>query len=167
MSRKSRTSFLEEGVELLVRHFGMEQVQTALAKVAKTQISPANGDAQRPSLAREQQTPSNITDDLEELREKDPEKYALLAEFYVHLKDGSVLPEPQDIRQFADLVGLKDIGGKARRYMVPKLVRFLIDQPIERLKSDIHKATDISEQQRQQGFSILTDKLLSDINGRQ
>jgi hypothetical protein len=59
-----------------------------------------------------------------------------------------------------------EIAGKSRKVMIPDLMRFLVEQPIERLQADIKTAASISEQQRQQGFSVLTDKLLGDINGK-
>jgi len=86
----------------------------------------------------------------------------LLSEFLGHLKNREILPESQDIRLFAQLIGLKDIGGKSRRDMIPALMRFLLEQPTERLRIDLQNAANISEQQRQQGFSVLTDKLLGE-----
>jgi hypothetical protein len=39
---------------------------------------------------------------------------------------------------------------------------FLLDIPLERLGSNIQSADAISDQQRQKGFSVLTDKLLGE-----
>ena len=50
--------------------------------------------------------------------------------------------------------------GKSRKDLLPKLIRFLMEQPIERLQVHINSAPTVSEEQRQQGFSVLTDKLL-------
>ncbi len=41
-------------------------------------------------------------------------------------------------------------------------MRFLFERPIERLQVDIETAPNVSEQQRQKGFSIITDKLLGE-----
>jgi len=98
---------------------------------------------------------------LESIRESTPEKHHLLTEFFNLLKDRQILPESQDIKHFAQLVGLKNISGKSRKDMIPKLMHFLLEQPIERLRGDIHSARNISEVQRQKGFSILTEKLVS------
>ena len=70
------------------------------------------------------------------------------------------MPESQDIRHFVQLIGLKEIAGKSRKDMIATLMRFLVEQPTERLQFDIDKAANVSEQQRQRGFSVLTDKLL-------
>jgi RNA polymerase-interacting CarD/CdnL/TRCF family regulator len=98
---------------------------------------------------------------LELIQSSDPEKYRLLKEFHARLQDRKTLPESQDIRQFAQLVGLKEIHGKSRKDMIPTLMRFLLERATDRLRTEIPRADDISEQQRQEGFSILTDKLLS------
>jgi hypothetical protein len=83
-----------------------------------------------------------------------------LSGFIVHLKGRQVLPESQDIRHFAQIIGLKEISGKSREDMISKLIPFLMEQPLEKLRSDVESANNISEQQRQMGFSLLTDKLL-------
>jgi hypothetical protein len=72
------------------------------------------------------------------------------------------LPDSQDIRFFAHIIGLKEISGKSRKDMIPKLMRFLFAQSTEQIKKNIERAATVSEQQRQQGFSVLTDKLLGD-----
>ncbi len=162
MSRKSRSSFLEEGVRLLVEYFGVDKVRAALAKVSNGGLATSERQGDRRSTESSRQPTPSMTSMLEQLRLNDEQKHHLLADFYAHLKDRKVLPESQDIRHFAQLIGLKEIGGKSRKDMLPRLMRFLLDQPTERLKADIDTAGSVSEQQRQQGFSVLTDKLMGD-----
>ncbi len=88
----------------------------------------------------------------------------MLSEFLQRLKARQILPESQDIRFFAQQVGLKEIGGKSRKDVVPKLMYFLIEQPVERLRIDLQTAGNISEEQRQMGFSVLTDSYLVSID---
>jgi hypothetical protein len=160
MTSKRKAPFVEEAVKLLVQHFGAQRVSAALAKASRELVvspdAPALGVVMRPSNA----TFPNIQIALEQLRLKNQEKHSLLEKFYVQLRAKTVLPESQDIRQFAQIVGLKDIRGKARKDLVPQLMRFLLEQPVDRLQGDLKQAATISEQQRQQGFSVLTDKLL-------
>lgn len=99
---------------------------------------------------------------LELIRETDAEKHRLLSDFWVQLRERKILPESQDIRHFAQLVGLKQVNGKSRKEVIPPLMYFLLEQPTERLKTSIASAGEISEQQRQRGFSLLTDKLLGE-----
>ncbi len=72
------------------------------------------------------------------------------------------MPESQDIRFFAQIISLKEITGKSRKDMIPTLMRFLLEQSTEQLEDYVKKAINVSEEQRQQGFSVLTDKLLGD-----
>jgi len=165
MSRKSRSSFLEEEVRLLVQYFGVDKVRTALSKVSNGVVAVLERQSRCQPAEPDRQAKPSITSMLEQLRQRDEEKHRLLVGFYIQLKDMRVLPESQDIRHFAQVVGLKEIAGKSRKVMIPNLIRFLVEQPTERLRVDIETASNISEQQRQQGFSVLTDKLLGDKKG--
>jgi hypothetical protein len=162
MNRKSPASFLEDMLGVLVQHFGIERVQAVLTKISNTGVELLRHQPQRPRIRAGQPINPSITIMLEELRQKDATKYRILKAFYADLKDRKVLPESQDIRQFAQLIGLKEIRGKSRKDLLPRLMRFLLEQPTERLRLDVERAATVSEQQRQQGFSVLTDKLLGD-----
>lgn len=162
MSRKSRSSFLEEQVRLLVQYFGVDKVWTALSKVSNGAVETPKRQSRRQPAEPDRQAKPNVTSMLKQLRQMDEEKHRLLVDFYTKLKDKKVLPETQDIRHFAQLIGLKEIAGKSRNGMIPKLMRFLVAHSTERLHVDIETAANISEEQRQQGFSVLTDKLLGD-----
>lgn len=166
MSRKSMSSFLEEAVWLLVQYFGVDRVRAALVKVSNGTVEASDGRPRRRSSNPDHQANPSVIATLEQLRQKDEEKHRLLTDFYTHLKDRKVLPESQDIRHFAQIIGLKEIGGKSRKDMIPSLMRFLLEQPTQRLQVDIETAASVSEQQRQQGFSVLTDKLLGDKGGK-
>lgn len=160
MSKSRKSSLLEDSVTLLVRHFGVERVHRALEKasVGSGYVTQQNTKTSR-SLHRAPSAPP-VVNALKSVRESDPERHRLLDQFYENLKTRSVLPQAQDIRHFAQQVGLKEIRGKSRRDMIPPLMRFMLDRPLERLKIDLQSAKSISEAQRQQGFSILADKLL-------
>ncbi|HJX09854.1 MAG TPA: hypothetical protein VJ733_05075 [Candidatus Binatia bacterium] len=160
MTRKSRQSLVDEAIGLLVKHFGVDRVRAALAKASSGAVGAFEGQPRRGLRRPDLQASPTVTSMLEQIRQKDEEKYRLLAGFYAQLKDRRVLPESQDIRHFAQLIGLKEISGKSRKDMVPRLMRFLLDQPTERVQVHIETAPNVSEQQRQKGFSVLTDKLL-------
>ncbi len=161
MKGYSRSSFLEEFMELLVRNFGSERVQAALTKVSgksdlRAQSAPAGITSKRPSKSAR----PTVASLLEAIITSDPERHRLLSEFHTHLRAASILPEAQDIRHFAQIAGLKEIDGKARKEMIPALMLFLIEKSTEWLRKTLPMADSISEQQRQRSFSILTDKLL-------
>jgi len=159
MSHSSRSRLLQEQVELLVRHFGAQSVRSVVERLS------ANGDQDREiirhrSVLYRKPAQPTVVQTLELIRRTDPEKHRLLNEFLLRLRDREVLPESQDIRYFAQLVGLKDIRGRSRKDMIPPLMRFLAELPAERLRLDLRRADNISEQQRREGYSVLTDKLL-------
>ena len=162
MSYSREKSFLEDALSVLIQHFGIGNVQSALAKVVIADDQPTQKLPRR-SLSYAPKSPhSTVPNALKLVRESDPEKYRLLSDFYSYLKNRKVLPQSEDIRHFAQLIGLKEIDGKSRKDMIPALMRFLLEQPTERLLIDLPSADTISEKQRQQGFSILTDKLLGE-----
>ena len=87
MSRSSKSLLLAEEIDLLVRHFGVQRVRAALAKI------PIDGD-EAPRMATRKDAPrgkrpihANGTSAIESIREIDPEKYRLLSEFLLRLKD--------------------------------------------------------------------------------
>ena len=98
---KVRSSFVDESIRLLVDHFGIERVRNSVMRLAGAQDSRslARPGAVRKSAPR---GPS-IGDVIESVRGGDPEKYALLTEFQGQLARREVLPESQDIRQFAKI----------------------------------------------------------------
>jgi hypothetical protein len=162
MTRKSKQVFVDEAVGLLVKQFGVLPVRAALARASNGANSASANQPRGSSRKANLRTSPSVTSTLEQLRLTDAEKYRVLADFYARLKDRAVLPESQDIRHFAQIIGLKETSGNSRKDMIPSLMRFLMERPIVRLHSDIEKAASVSEQQRQKGFSVLTDKLLGE-----
>jgi hypothetical protein len=158
VSSWSKSLFLNEQLSLLVQHFGIQRVRSALVKIERQKNSLAHNSEDRSDKPKVLHRNGSAI--LERLREDSPAKYHLLDEFLVHLKNRDVLPEAQDIRYFAQVIGLKTISGKSRDDMIPRLTRFMVEQPLDKLRVDIESARGISEQQRQKGFSVLTDKLL-------
>jgi len=156
------STFLQEVITLLVHHFGVDRVGAALARVSSGVVEAPKRQAPRLSSRPESKSNLGVTSILEKLRQNDKHKHRMLTDFYIDLKARNVLPESQDIRQFAQLIGLKEINGKSRKDMIPTLMRFLLELPTERLHLEIKRAAGVSEQHRQQGFSVLTDKLLRD-----
>ena len=160
MNHSSKAPLLEEVVDILVHHFGAEKVRAAVAKVS------VEGDEgpQRPTrriVSRDHKPLAmNVANALESIRESEPVKHRLLSDFHSRLKDRTVLTDAEDIRHYAQIIGLKDITGRSRKEMIPTLMRFLLEQPADRLQSELQKADKISVEQREQGFSVLTDKLL-------
>lgn len=161
--RNSCTSSLHKEVGNLVRRFGLQRVRNALENVSAEDREKHDGPLRKDPPRFKTRTPRRppVTGALESIRGSDPEKHYLLTEFLIRLKDREVLPESQDIRFFAQLIGLKEIHGKSRKDMIPTLMHFLLQMPTENVRLEIRRAASISQQQRQEGFSVLADKLLS------
>ena len=134
MSRKSTSTYLENTLGLLVEHFGTGRVRSALAKVSSGTIDPLPTKSRRHPIKPGQQFAPSIASTLEDLRYQDHEKYYLLSNFYTRLKERAILPESLDIRYFAKIIGLKEIAGKSRNDMIPKLMRVLLERPNEQLR---------------------------------
>lgn len=156
----SQKSFLLDQIGTLVRHFGLRRVRAAVAKFSVEGGGEATATPRQLVPNGQRSTRPTVSSVLESIRGSDPEKHSLLSEFLSRLKDRRVLPESEDIRLFAQFVGLKDIHGKSRKDMIPTLMHFLLQRPTEGLRAEIQRAENISEQHRREGFSVLTDKIL-------
>jgi hypothetical protein len=160
MSQSPKQSLLREQINLLVKHYGIRRVRSAVAKAPTADDEEGRVPTRKDAPRSLRTVRTNGISSIESIREADPEKHRLLSEFLLRLKAREVLPESQDIRHFAQLIGLKEIGGKSREDLLPKLISFLAERPIRKLRDDIEGAANISEQQRQMGFSVLTEKIL-------
>jgi hypothetical protein len=159
MRSKSHDNIVAEILRTLVRHYGVASVRVALDRLSNGQTLTANENVTRQKRGKRKPA---ILEMLAPLRSTSPERFDLLTDFYGDLMAGKILPEVQDIRQFAQLIGLKELDGQSRRELIPKLLMFLMNQHRDQLKADIEIAGSISDQQRKLGYSILTDKLLGD-----
>jgi hypothetical protein len=160
MKGPQKAVILDEVLDLLIRHFGREKVQSRFDGLAPGRRNIRSGTLAAESKQRKPANPISVI--LTSIRENDPEKHRLLTNFYDRLKTRTILPEAEDIRHFAQLIGLKNISGKSRKELVSQLLKFLIATSTERLGPNIESAETISDQQRQKGFSVLTDKLLGE-----
>jgi hypothetical protein len=161
MTRSPKSSFLDEQLTLLLRHFGAAKTRAAFERALKNNPELSN----ELLLAVVRNGRAKFRSDvvtLAELEKTDKAKYRLLSKFKADLNERKVLRESQDIYQFAQSIGLKGIKGWVRRDMISPLIDYLITLPLERLRPELKSATTISEDVRQQGFSLLTDKLLRD-----
>ena len=159
MNKALSDSYLRAQLELLVEHFGAIKVQKMLADV-----SPAGKRV--PTVSDKRRVHGDVDSVsviLMKIKNADRQLYEVLNEFYGNLKAGKVLPAPQDIFEFSQIAGIKELHGSSRRELVSSLMRFLSNQPIDLLRKNIDRASGISEARRKEGFSVLTDKLLEGI----
>jgi hypothetical protein len=154
--RLSGAAMLADTIRLLIQHFGEEKVLSAVEKAT------GGKRTKKSELTRKKTgTKLTITDELDELRTTDREKYDLLTPFLNRLEERHVLKDAQDIRHFIQVIGVKHVTGKSRKELIPSLIRSMISMSVQDIYDGIAKSDSISEDQRQKGFSILTDKLLN------
>lgn len=154
---RNKLEFLKEELALLCRHFGVDAVRRMLDSIQGGEPSAAHP---APQGRKRGDSTRSVISTLSEMKDSDPRRFEALSTFYSQLRDRRVLPEAHDIRHFAQLVGLKDIRGKSRKDLIPPLIRFLGQGNFEQVRKAIESASEISEEQRQLGFSILTEKLV-------
>ena len=158
MNRKTSAKLLEDQLGLLVRHFGPKSVWTALGKVApESDGLPSTGSTDRPP---EKSAVTTVRSVLENLKTTDSERFMVLEEFRDKLRGRRVLPDAEDLRQFAQLVGLKDLKARSRDDFISKIILLLASVSRENLSDTIARANGISAANRNEGFSVLTDKLM-------
>lgn len=162
MTAFSQSGFLKETLTLLVAHFGADKVHATLEKV-----SPKPAESERVldlefGKEKKQDAPRrpSVSITMSSLEKQDPVQYGLLKAFIDRLRARTVLPESEDIRHFAQLVGLKELRGKSRRDLIPSLLEHIVNLPSEQLRGLFDQAEGISEATRRKGYSLLTDKLM-------
>ena len=114
MNRSSETKLLEDTLRVLVGSFGAKRVQLTLARVVPAAVPPTanphNGHAREKATV----TTKSLLDELEA---SDPERFAAIGAFADALRDRRVLRESEDLRQFAQIAGLKALkGARAARW---------------------------------------------------
>ncbi|HEY2839682.1 MAG TPA: hypothetical protein VGJ26_11055 [Pirellulales bacterium] len=162
MKQASEQTFLRELLGLLIAEFGSDKVRRELLAIAPESLGVKSIRTSRSHKEKREGPASRPTvrSTLEGLKANDPSRHRILNDFVVRLRERTVLPESEDLRHFAQLVGLKGLVARSRREMIPKLVLFLATLSQTQLSAAIAQASGISESSRKNAFSLLTDKLL-------
>jgi hypothetical protein len=88
------------------------------------------------------------------------EQRRLLVPFRQSLAERELLPSSEDLRRFAELAGLKELRGKDRRTLLSRLLAHLATLSPRFLEELLPRAATISERERREGYSVLTEKLV-------
>lgn len=150
--------YMEESIRLLVRLCGIEAVRRALEKVAAGDSYEVTVQRGGPKRGAWQPVPLLVAN----LLTSDPAKHRVLAPFFEAVCKGELLREPEDMRRFVEIAGVKALPGKARRDLVPKLAQVLVPLSIARLEALLPRAQEYSAEIRSEGFSVLAAKILDD-----
>jgi hypothetical protein len=155
MKRSSRDEYLDQTLRALVAFFGVEAVKHGIAVIERIEAGPKRPPSDRPAST------GGLPKVIAALSGSDPARFDLLRPFFERIVAGEVLPQSEDIRRFAELLRVKEpFPGKSRRDLISHLAGSLLKVPVDELRTLIHQADSIREEQRRKGYSLLTDHLL-------
>ncbi len=109
-----------------------EVLQTTVRVSRKAHMSNGEAGAGNPVLP--------VRKELASVKASDPEKHALLLDFYEALQEKRALPTLRQLRDFVVDQGLPAIETTTRQKAIPSLIRFLVDLPTDELASKISDA---------------------------
>lgn len=154
MKRNSaRDEYVKQALRALVAFVGLDAVKTALADIEGAAARSTTRRSDRPAAVP---LPKAIVD----LQQNDPERFAILRPFFERIGAGELLRQSEDVRRFAEELGVKQLSSKRRRDLVAQITPTLATFPIHELAALLHRAESISEEERVQGYSVLTDRIL-------
>lgn len=160
MTAESQSRFLDDQLRLLVSCFGAGAVTTAIERVTAASRSQPIPSATIHRPPREQSPNRALTRTIEQLAATDPAKAEILSGLYTRLLTRTVLPAAEDFRHIAHRIGIKHLVGTTRAELVNALIRFLLEQPADRVRRAAEIAPEISEEERGRAYAILTEGLL-------
>lgn len=147
MKKRVRQALLR--IRLLQEEFSKKELADAveilsegdaehLLDYLKTKKSTGNTNADKSSRPLAKRSSRVV----EELRSKDPERHAILAEFESMLQQGMLLPTMSDLRRLGTTVSKDFQAGKSRKETILRLMRVLAPMPLEPMKRMIREVTD-------------------------
>jgi hypothetical protein len=151
----SRSEYLNQTLRTLVAFFGFDAVKRTL-----TSIEAKNDTKQRSARPPKTIVAVRLPKLIADLEASDLPRFELLKPFFSRLQKVELLPQAEDVRRFAALAGAKSLVGKSRKDLLPKLAPLLAPVPINELRLLLERAEGISEEERRQGFSVITEHLL-------
>ncbi len=161
MKQITAENYLAEALMALVRFYGIDRIKQELDAISKQgeQFPAPTNRQDRIDTARSPK-PKPLPKVVIEISEREPEKGKLLENFFQKIISAILLPEAEDVRRFADLVGIKKLKGKSRNELITKLANELVPLDMRSLENLLPQADGISSAQRREGYSILTDTLM-------
>ncbi len=158
MKPSLREIYLRDALAALVRFYGFHAVTDAL-----TALETPSSKSKNVRAVKTKRDESGIPRAILALHEMDPPRYDLLRSFFASVQLGEVLVEAEDVRIFAEIAGLKELRGRSRRDLVPRLAEYLATLPVEELSSILAKASGVSSRERNQGFATITDRMMRGV----
>ncbi len=144
---KSRVSLLATRIAAIQEEFSRSEIREAV-KLLKQQSSTSEAQAQlahdwvnrgsKPKRKRktkpiEAQRSKAVLD----LAQEDPEKYAVLSEFDILLRKGSILPEVMELKMLGKSLSKTFSSKSSRREVISKLMKVLAERPLPEIREVI------------------------------
>jgi hypothetical protein len=167
LKRMRLDEYVREALVLLVRLCGIDAVRDALSEIERPHDPSDTALQGKGREATGGPTPnaprSWVPRAIVPLEQAEPQKFEMLKSFFTMVESGDLLPEAEDVRRFAENLGLKELRGSKRRELISKLGDPMSALSIERIQQLVGQAKGISANERRKGYSILTDKLLEGV----
>jgi hypothetical protein len=78
---------------------------------------------------------------LEELKQTDPRRSAVLSDLWRRLRDKEVLPQMSSVRAFCEAIGIKSLKAQKREQAVSEVIDQLATMPYDQLESALTEAS--------------------------
>lgn len=154
MSRRARKAALE--ILLLMEEYSAEDLAEALSLMGGQKGEDILGflarmapvSSSRPAGPQRRGGGFSVkgeTRALQDLKQSDPEKYRILSEFEVRIRQGTILPTLDDFRAFGKVLGKNFNPGKSRRLALGQLMAVLAQMELSALQAAIAKVPAGSE----------------------
>ena len=91
------------------------------------------------------QTGNGLSKAVQELKETDPQRYELLAEFEGMLRRETILPTLEEVRKVGTSASKDFQAAKSRRETIPRLMAVLGTMPLDVLRETLHKVIEESQ----------------------
>ncbi|MCF7519833.1 hypothetical protein [Pseudoalteromonas sp. L21] len=82
---------------------------------------------------------------LNELKNKQPEKYKLLTELYKYVQDATVFKSVSGARQFGRIIGLKDTDAQPKQKVISNIFKVLSEMNNELIVEQMEKVEQFTE----------------------
>lgn len=150
MNKRVRQAALE--LMLLQEKFTKKELNDAVALVSNGEnesliellsAQPATAPSER--RKPKGQSKNGLSRAVQDLKDTDPQRYELLAEFEGMLRRETILPTLEDVRKVGMALSKSFQAGKSRKETISRLMTVLVPMPLEVLRKKLCKIIDESQ----------------------
>lgn len=134
---------------LLREKFTEKELSEAMDLVSNNKSTTLIKSLSAPSIKRSavqrdttKRNENGLSSAVQELEEKDPKRYALLAEFEKKLRQEAILPTLDDVRKVGISSSKEFQAGKSRKETIPRLMTTFATMPFDMLQEKLGMISD-------------------------